>query len=514
MKQAKVNGDNNAGELSTNQKLLPHLVIIISILMPLLVVVSVLLLKLAHFYVMDSDPLWSIAVGEWINTHRTVPYVDVFSWTVAGEQWYSNSWLFCWLIYITDQSLGYLGIALIMLIPCLVTGYFLFFMCKNYHDSHFAYLAFLAGISLLIFIAISPRALIYTFPFVAIIMYLIRFKLDSKIIYVIPLIMFLWANIQSSMRFGVMILFVEALVGTIFFKDRRLWPVVGLSFLATLMNPYGFDFWNISFAGFFTPGFQYVTEWRSPDFNNMYILILYLALFLIALLGAFRIKDDLGHKVIDRNRIMILFWFWAALLYSLTTVRAVHYVLLLLGPCFAAIATKSLDENRYLKPAIFIMVILLFLTSLTTTLPLLPLENDPESGKPVSFVEYLQVNPVLHDEVAHIIPNEATEFLKDNPVMLDRLFNSFIFGGYLLMTDVEVFIDARSTVFLRQDVFDDYIKMTNIVIKPETIIEKYEINTFLLSKNERLVFYLDLHPEWNKKYEDDIAVIYSKIDLD
>jgi len=460
---------------------------------------------------MDSDPLWSIAVGKWINDNGTVPFVDMFSWTVAGEQWYSNSWLFCWLMYLADQSIGYLGIALIVFIPCLVTAYFLYFMCMKYNDTGFSMLIFIAGIVALILLSITPRAYIYTFAFIAIIMYLIRFKRESNLIYTIPLIMLLWANMQSSITFGLAILVIEALVGSIFFKDRRLWPVVILSFLAVLINPYGFGFLTISYSGVMAPDTQWISEWRAPDFNELGIIILYLLLFLFGLFGASRLKDDINNKVFDREKIMILFWFWSALLLSLNTIRILHYAVLLLAPCFAAFSTKSSGDDRYLRHVALILALFLFVSSLFSALPLHSWELEPLTGKPISFVDYLQINPTLREKTSLIIPAEAVDYLKNKHAMTDRLFNSYVLGSYLILNNIEVFIDARTSVFTRHNVTEDYINITNMAIKPEVIIDKYDIKTFLLFKLEPLSFYLEVHPEWERKYEDDALVIFTRV---
>ena len=501
---------NSDKEKVDGKKGLPPLEVLMAIFIPLLVVVSALLFKLAHNFIMDSDSLWSIAVGGWINTHGTVPYADMFSWTVAGEQWTSNSWLFCWLMYWADQYMGYLGIALLIFIPCLITGYFLFLLCKSYQDSPFAILAFLLGISLLIFVAVQPRAYVYTFAFIAIIMFLIRFKRDTKLIYFIPIVFLIWANIQTSIRFGFVIIFIEALVGTIFHKDKKLWPVVILSFLATLINPYGFGLWDISFSSYVDVGTQFITEWRAPDFNNMVLLGLYSIMFLIGLLGLSRLKDDINNKVYDLDKVMILFWFMAAFIYSLTTQRAIAYVILLVGPCFVAYASKSQKESPIIKVTVIVLVVLLFVLSLVSSLPQLPLITDHHDGTPVNFVEYLQKNQTLHQNVAHIIPSGAVNYLEENPALLDRLFNSYIFGGYLTLNNIKVFIDARESVFTRHSVTEDYMNIISMDVKPEKIIDKYNINTFLLSEDERLIFYLELHPEWEKMYEDEVAVVYSR----
>lgn len=485
--------------------------LLLAILLPLVVTISFFLLRLALNFNMDSDPFWSIAVGEWIHANRTVPFVDLFSWTAYGEAWTSNSWLFCWLIYSADQLLGYFGVALLMLLPCLATAYFVYFMCRRFHNSTFAILVFITGMALLIMITVTPRAYVFTFAFVAAILYLVRFKNQSRLIYLIPLIFLLWVNVQTSIRFGMVILLVEALAGTFFFKERRLrlWPVVLLSYLATLIHPYGLKIWGMSASSLVAPGTQYVSEWLAPDFNNMAMLGLYLIFFIFALLGAFRLRDEMKAGIYDHNKIMTLFWFWAALIYSLHTGRAVAYVLLMLPPYFSAYATKADGEKRFLKPAVLAVVLLLFLSSLTTAITAFPLALAEDEQKPVSFVEYLQVNPTLNETAAKLIPAGAVEYLKENPVLAEKLFNSYIFGGYLMLNDIAVFIDARESVFTRLGITTDSVRLSRLSSEPEEIIEKYGIENFLLSKNTPLEHYLNLHPDWEKRYEDDIAVVFT-----
>ena len=132
------------------------------LLIPLFIVSSGIFLYFARLSSLDSDHLWSLAVGRWISEQGTVPFVDIFSWTVAGKEWFSNSWLFCWLLYKADLYLGYLGPALIILIVYLITGYFLYAICKRFNPTTFSTLIFtITALAFIIFSAM-PRAYIYS----------------------------------------------------------------------------------------------------------------------------------------------------------------------------------------------------------------------------------------------------------------------------------------------------------------------------------------------------------------
>src|SRR5882672_5139919 len=41
----------------------------------------------------DPDTQWHITVGNWILAHGTVPTVDSFSFTFAGQPWIAKEWL-------------------------------------------------------------------------------------------------------------------------------------------------------------------------------------------------------------------------------------------------------------------------------------------------------------------------------------------------------------------------------------------------------------------------------------
>lgn len=475
------------------------------ILIPFLVVSSMVLQYFARLFNLDSDHIWSLAVGRWISQNGTVPFVDIFSWTVPGKEWFSNSWFFCWLLYKADLYVGYFGPALIIFVSYMITGYFLYAICRRYNPSTFSSLIFAIATFILIYFSVLPRAYIFTLAFLAIIFYLLRFKRESWLIYTIPLIFFLWSNVQSSMKFGIVILIVEALAGTVLFKDKKfgLWPVVALSFLATLMNPYGLNFWDFSPASFIDLGTPYINEWKAVDFSNYLILALYLVLGATGIIGLMRVK-----KPLEREKLMILFWFWAALIYSLTTVRALHYVLLLWGPCFSAFADQTEKEKKFFKPVVVSLILIVWISSMIYSLPLIPLELNAQ-GKPVSTVEYLEKQSLEKDYLAKTMPVGAKDFLINNPQLQKNLFNSYNFGGYLLYNDMKVFIDARESVFTQNNVMEDYMNLTELSAPPEAIIEKYDVRNFVLEKDKPLIYYLNLSPKWEKVFEDNIAVIYS-----
>src|SRR5436190_16657427 len=67
--------------------------------------VYMLLLSNGGILLSDSDTYWQTAVGRWILDHHTLPRVDIYSFTKAGEPWTSSSWL-AQVLYATSYNLA------------------------------------------------------------------------------------------------------------------------------------------------------------------------------------------------------------------------------------------------------------------------------------------------------------------------------------------------------------------------------------------------------------------------
>lgn len=456
-------------------------------IIPLLVVASSMLVKITGVYYIDSDQFWSLAVGQWIVENGAVPTVDTFSWTVEGLPWRSNSWLFCWLLYMVDYYWGMYGVAIMLSMVYLVTAYILLAMCLRLNKANISVWIFAIGMWTLVYFSATPRAYIFTFAFVIAIFYLIRFKRDTRLIYLIPLIFLLWVNIQTSVRFGLALLFVEALIGTVFYKDRRLWPVLALSFLATLANPYGLSIWEMSVAGAVAPGTKYITEWKAPDFDHTSIFLRYLIAGLTAGIASYgAVFSYYKTKIIDRDELMVFFWFWAMFLYALTMVRASHYMLLLWIPYLALFTPQWLKDRMRLKPILILGILAIFVGFIYFNLPKLPMFRAPHA----------------------VVPAGAVEYLLENPDLQENMYNDYIFGGFLLANGIKVFIDARESIYTREGVMADYMDIQNLKVKPQVVIDKYDIKSFVIRTGVPLTIYLDTHPDWEAVYFDRTSVIF------
>ena len=122
--------------------------------------VYVLLLIIGSGLLGDSDTYWQIAVGQWILDHATLPRVDIYSFTRAGEPWISSSWL-AQVLYAASYNLaGWTGPVVLAASAIAATFALLTYILGRRIPSTYAILIALAALVLSEghFLCASPRA--------------------------------------------------------------------------------------------------------------------------------------------------------------------------------------------------------------------------------------------------------------------------------------------------------------------------------------------------------------------
>jgi hypothetical protein len=111
--------------------------------------------------------------------------------------------------------------------------------------------------------------------------------------------------------------------------------------------------------------------------------------------------------------------------------------------------------------------------------------------------------------VAHIFPTEAVRFLESQPP-LGRLFNDFDWGGYLighLYPRYQVSMDGRTQVY-GEETLRQYKNLVSLAPNWRTYLDRCDPDVILWSKQSALSQLLLLLPEWDRRYEDDLAIIF------
>lgn len=124
-------------------------------------------------------------------------------------------------------------------------------------------------------------------------------------------------------------------------------------------------------------------------------------------------------------------------------------------------------------------------------------------------------------------PVEAVKWIKEN---LDyeniKIFNDYNYGSYMLLNDIPVFIDSRCDLYtpefngtysksekkyIGQDIFSDYINITNITTWYENKFEEYGVTHVICKANSKIKMLLQKDDNYKELYNDTNFVIYDRL---
>jgi hypothetical protein len=108
-------------------------------------------------------------------------------------------------------------------------------------------------------------------------------------------------------------------------------------------------------------------------------------------------------------------------------------------------------------------------------------------------------------------PARAASFL-DAKKLPSPLFNSYDFGGYLiwrLYPRYHVYIDGRADLY--GDAFlEKFIQVYEVSVDPRPALDRDGIRTVFVESRSNLANFLRTQKDWNRVYEDPVAVIFSR----
>jgi hypothetical protein len=110
-----------------------------------------------------------------------------------------------------------------------------------------------------------------------------------------------------------------------------------------------------------------------------------------------------------------------------------------------------------------------------------------------------------------IYPAAAVDYiLRTDP--FGRVYNDFSFGGYLVFRDVKTFIDGRTDQLFGGGFMARMFASPN---KPNNeflaLLDEYEISSALVRPESVEASKLSRTPAWRRRYQDDIAAVYQRM---
>ena len=438
---------------------------------------------------LDPDFGWHLRTGQLI-LERGVPKVDWYSYTMSDFLWIDHSWLTNVLIYKIYSAFGF-GVLFLVFLILSVLPFIILIEPKLFW---FYLLPVIVGfLAILGFLGIRPQ--IITVLFVAIFWkILIGFfqdqKFSQRLIYFVPLLFIIWVNLHGGFFAGLFILFLililEIFKKTIFFRKLISWPlfrqqnykeqstkkilillaILVLSFLATLINPYGLRIYEEVFRTIGDPFLRFhIAEWLPLFFGGPFpvFIILYIGLFLGLLI-------PLRKKIEFSKLILVLVFF----VFSLLNQRHFFIFVILSVPVFAEIVFYFKKE---VKPE---MVKILFSGFKKWIIVVFVLGT-------LGYGLYPALRDSFKKDKISFYPEKALPFLKTLPLS-ENLLNEYAWGGYLIwqLPERKVFIDGRMPSWRKdgQFVFGDYVKIMKVEPGFQDVLRKYNIKIMLLEKED------------------------------
>jgi hypothetical protein len=316
--------------------------------------------------------------------------------------------------------------------------------------------------------------------------------------------MLVWANVHSSFILGLMFaaLFAgEALLEAADWPARwsvvRRWGLFGvLAAAAALVTPNGLDGVVMPFR---TEGMSatmaFISEWRSPNFQQFQPLELWLLLALFGVLAA-------GVKLPLTRVLMVVLMVHLALAHQRHADMLGLIVPLLVAVPLAAqfglsrragASASSLDESfaDLAKPAgpgglALAAAILLVLTPVTITRQF-QREDDPAT------------------------PAAALRAVAEHHVT-GPVFNDYGFGGYLIFAGIPPYIDGRTDLYGDTFVQRFFDATGGRSEELSALLDEAHATWTLLDAKTPATILLDHMPGWRRLYADDTAVVHVRVD--
>jgi hypothetical protein len=436
----------------------------------------------------DSDTYWQIAVGQWILDHRTLPRVDIYSFTKAGEPWTSSSWLAQVLYAASYNLVGWTGPVVVAAGSIAATFAFLIHILGRRIPAVYAIAVAMAVLALSMghFLA-RPHVLVLPIMLAwanGLMSASERGQAPSP--WLLPLIA-LWANLHGGFVFGLMLsgaFALDALWNADHAQRKSValrWAAFGIGALvACCATPYG---WGSILAArkILDLGelLHLIYEWMPADFSKFGTFEMAILMLIAGALYG-------GVKLTPPRIALVL----GLLHMALSHVRNVEiFALLLPIVVLAPVASQFALRPAWLARAGAPMPVLAVLFALLGGWTWLVAANTTfaprESQSPAAVVDALKA----HNS--------------------KRVLNDLPFGGYLIWRQIPVFVDGRAELY--GEAFDMafyramQLKDVNELLD---ILKKWDIDAVLLTPHTPAVGLLDHIGGWRRAYADGNAVLH------
>ncbi len=469
-------------------------------------IVFILLFALASRVAVDPDMWWHIRLGQQSLETGKIVYEDSFSHTRSGLVHKNHSGLAQVVMAFLWRLGGHTGLTLFT--ASTAVGGMMFLYVSGRGSIYMqGFVLVLGGACAAAFW--SPRPQMFTFLFAAILLFLLRrLKRNGRSpLWCVPILMWLWGNLHGGFIIG--FVFIGAFIlgeslnrilgtGEQAVSSRNLRRLCGMTLcsLALLpINPLGLDVFAVPFETIGISGLrQFIQEWKSPDFAQAATWpFAALIVVVLAVSWASRRKLDFGEWLLVGGTLIMALY--SARHISLFAITAVPVVTTDLDTVLARRGWVLARRSEETPIRTVLNLSLICLVALGT----------------IARVGYVSSPETVSQSLALNYPVAAVDFLNAGPLE-GNLFNSYNWGGYLILHAAKfpVFIDGRTDLY--RDFLDEYIAAAFGVPAWRDVFARQDIEIALIETAGPLAGRLDTDESWRRVFRDDVASIYAPMD--
>ncbi len=487
--------------------------------------------------IFDGDFGWYIRFGKDAIEHW-FPYTDTYTWSYFGQLWVNHEWggnILFWLLY---QQFGYISLEILAAIAITATFVVIPLIYLKKVLSMGGVLASLLCLMSSAFI-LSTRPTTIAPLFLIWLIYTLEQLPKRTLLLSWPLLFWLWAALHGSWILGIIVIFIY--LGGVTFEKlfprftikpsgwspqtyQAVFASLGISFLITVINPYGLTMWH-EIGSYFTENYfkTHITEWLPSYFYPIYwSFFVLLGLSIVLMFRAWQQK-----KITITQVLLFLFFALNAILYR----RNILYFALLITPLLA-VAIDAILEALSAQKRVYTTALLVIIIALGGSVVHFA-KNTTIIADPWHNYRFLSRNG---------FPVGATLYLQQTGGK-QIIFNEFHWGGYLNWTlpEAQVYLDGRGTAtwhYSKDETLFEYYRYLRLKEGGLKTIEAMPANYILIERKftgynppnwlNRLTFGEELLAKvltptstqlevdlqntsnWEKVYEDPLSLLFKR----
>ena len=480
----------------------------------------------------DDDVFWHLATGRYIIETGHVPSTDIFGFVTQGQEWMPFEWGWDVITYGLYNLGGYEALSIFRTLIFLSIFWIFYSALTKFKVPAVLTVAFMTLLAFGIMDRLTPRPHAASLLFMASLVYILcdyrYFRRGSgKLIYFLPVMFLLWANIHMGIIAGLFLFAVYLTAEYINYYNRKssvlplerrqlrmLTILFLLSAVLALANPnfiqtyvYAYDHTKMKLL-------ETINEWRSP-FDSMFGSGFVTTIYKVFLFGgltilyySFRKKDVLPALV-----------YVSFALYSVRAVRfTVDYLIIIF--VFFVVSVDYLIDDAWKKKFNGFLKRSLVPYALIGGLLIYFIISIPNNKLYLEQLQYYRVfgfgiNP-------DFIPVQMFDFMRENriPQTGEKPLNHFGTGGFLVWNFPEArnFIDSRN---LNDEIFSEYSSLMTKKAGFENKLRQYDFDYSIYlapdlvrqpaEMEQTIVSYMSKKPdEWKLVFWDDKSFLFLK----